>query len=85
MVGRWWSQYRLLPWPDIVGLQLQGLVMLESPAATEFCHAVMRYLVLSYVLCLARISKVHKKQCVLMIIMNGTYFYCMSRKFNYSF
>ena len=27
VVGRWWGQFRTLPWPDSMALQLNGLVL----------------------------------------------------------
>ena len=50
-----------LPSPDTLSLQLHGLVMLEGEKeglALQFCHSVMRYLLLSYVLAVRRVSSV---------------------------
>ena len=61
ILSRWWSQYVRLPSPDTLSLQLHGLVMLEGEKeglALQFCHSVMRYLVLSYVLAVRRVSSV---------------------------
>lgn len=58
IVTRWWNQFKQLPWPDSLALQVQGLVMFETEEAMEYSHRFMRYLILSYVLCLRRISKV---------------------------
>ena len=60
VVSRWWSQYTKLPWPDSMALQLHGLVIFEEKEeeAGQFVHSVMRYMVLSYVLSVRRISKV---------------------------
>ena len=27
VVGRWWGQFRTLPWPDSMAMQLNGLVL----------------------------------------------------------
>ena len=60
VVSRWWSQYTRLPWPDSAALQLHGLVLFDEKEeeALQFVHTVMRYMVLSYVLSVRRISKV---------------------------
>ena len=60
VVSRWWSQYTKLPWPDSMALQLHGLVLFDEKKeeALQFVHSVMRYMVLSYVLSVRRISKV---------------------------
>merc|ERR1711953_627635 len=60
VVSRWWTQYTRLPWPDSMALQLHGLVLFEEKKeeALQFVHTVMRYMVLSYVLSVRRISKV---------------------------
>ena len=61
ILSRWWSQYVRLPSPDTLSLQLHGLVMLEGEKegpALQFCHSVMRYLLLSYVLAVRRVSSV---------------------------
>ena len=60
VVSRWWSQYTKLPWPDSMALQLHGLVLFneKEEEAQQFVHSVMRYMILSYVLSVRRISKV---------------------------
>ena len=58
IVTRWWNQFNKLPWPDTLALQLQGLVLFESEEALDYSHRFMRYVILSYVLCIRRISKV---------------------------
>ena len=60
VVSRWWSQYTKLPWPDSMALQLHGLVLFDEKKeeALQFVHSVMRYMVLSYVLSVRRISRV---------------------------
>ena len=58
IVTRWWNQFNKLPWPDTLALQLQGLVLFESAKASDYSRRFMRYMILSYVLCIQRISKV---------------------------
>ena len=60
VVDRWWSQYTKLPWPDSMALQLHGLVLFneKEEEAQQFVNSVMRYMILSYVLSVRRISKV---------------------------
>ena len=61
VVSRWWGQYTRLPSPDTISLQVHGLVMFDEKEeeALQFCHTVMRYTILSYVLAVRRISKVN--------------------------
>ena len=56
IVNRWWSQYCQLPWPDSIGTFLRGIL----PGAADECRmvrrTVIRYCLLSYVLCIRRMS-----------------------------
>ena len=70
VVKRWWEQYVKLPWPDEVATLLKAgitekTVEEESEEGGEnlrIRRTVIRYLILSYVLCLRRISsKVRSK------------------------
>jgi len=60
VVSRWWTQYTKLPNPDSFALQIHGLVLFDEKEseALHFSHTCMRYLILSYVLAVRRISKV---------------------------
>jgi len=70
VVKRWWEQYIKLPWPDEVATLLKAGIT-EKTAEEEreeggenlrIRRTVVRYLMLSYVLCLRRISsKVRSK------------------------
>ena len=62
VVSRWWRQYDKLPNPDTLSLQLHGLVDYEDKQteALQFSHSLMRYVILSYVLVVRRVSKVIK-------------------------
>ncbi len=55
---RWWDQYRLLPWPDNLAMLLSGLVVVGAGQdSSPFPRAtVVRYALLSYVLCIRRFS-----------------------------
>ena len=57
IVRRWWTQYQLLPWPDTIVLLSHGLVNFQAEKSVEFCQTVMRYGMLSYILCIRRLSK----------------------------
>ena len=61
VVKRWWEQYVKLPWPDEVATLLKAGVTKEKEEDKEgenqrIRRTVVRYLMLSYVLCLRRIS-----------------------------
>jgi len=58
VVKRWWDQYRYLPWPDTLALLNTGLTLYEEEEALIISEELLRYQMLSYVLCLRRISKV---------------------------
>lgn len=61
IVRRWWDQYKLLPWPDSIVLLSHGLVDYSQEGSVKFFQTIMRYTMLSYVLCLRRISKAIRK------------------------
>ena len=54
VVKRWWEQYCKLPWPDNIALYLKGLVTGEQALLVR--RTVVRYCVLSYILCIRRLS-----------------------------
>ena len=63
MVKRWWEQYVKLPWPDEVATLLKAGITKEKEGDEDkegenqrIRRTVIRYLILSYVLCLRRIS-----------------------------
>ena len=35
VVGRWWGQFRTLPWPDSMAMQLNGLVLPDQVMSTK--------------------------------------------------
>ena len=57
VVRRWWEQYNFLPWPDSLAYGLRGLV---TEGDQEQCRmirrTVVRYCLLSFVLCIRRLS-----------------------------
>eukprot|EP00090_Calanus_glacialis_P046523 TRINITY_DN9191_c0_g1_i3.p1 TRINITY_DN9191_c0_g1~~TRINITY_DN9191_c0_g1_i3.p1 ORF type:complete len:189 (-),score=26.85 TRINITY_DN9191_c0_g1_i3:22-588(-) len=57
IVSRWWDQYRSLPWPDKLPLLTHALVNYETEKSMKFAKTINRYAMLSYILCLRRISK----------------------------
>jgi len=59
---RWWDQYKNLPWPDDLGLLLNGLVVTDNSQSATMRENLMRYSLLSYVLCIRRISNLVLKK-----------------------
>ena len=64
VVKRWWEQYCLLPWPDSLAFLLRGLVTGgEDPDQNRIIRrTVVRYCLLSYVLCIRRLSASLRKR-----------------------
>jgi len=56
VVKRWWEQYCKLPWPDSLCFYLRGLVIGDGPEPRLLRRTVVRYCMLSYVLCIKRVS-----------------------------
>ena len=58
VVKRWWEQYCLLPWPDSIAFLLRGLVTGGDDQEHNriLRRTVVRYCLLSYVLCIRRLS-----------------------------
>ena len=57
VVKRWWEQYNLLPWPDSLAFYLRGLVTGgEREQSRMIRRSVVRYCLLSYILCIRRVS-----------------------------
>jgi len=59
VVKRWWEQYVKLPWPDEVATFLKAAVTEkeEGPENTVYRETVLRYCLLSYILCVRRVSE----------------------------
>ena len=67
VVKRWWEQYVKLPWPDEVATLLKAGITKDLEGDEEgenqrIRRTVVRYLMLSYVLCLRRISSKVRKE-----------------------
>jgi len=67
VVKRWWEQYIKLPWPDEVATLLKAGITKDKEEDEEgenqrIRRTVIRYLMLSYVLCLRRISSSVRKE-----------------------
>jgi len=57
VVKRWWEQYCFLPWPDSLAFYLRGLVTGgEREQSRMIRRSVVRYCLLSYILCIRRLS-----------------------------
>ena len=54
VVKRWWEQYWKLPWPDSIAIYLKCLVM--GDLALMIRRTIIRYCILSYILCIRRLS-----------------------------
>eukprot|EP00092_Neocalanus_flemingeri_P002101 GFUD01002241.1.p1 GENE.GFUD01002241.1~~GFUD01002241.1.p1 ORF type:complete len:398 (-),score=86.32 GFUD01002241.1:145-1338(-) len=64
VVNRWWNQCCALPWPDTIATFLCGVKVKdeEEEKARTLRRTIIRYCVLSYVLCLRRVSILLKKK-----------------------
>ena len=52
IVKRWWDQYRTLPWPDTLVAISHALVDFNTDKSMDFCQTILRYCMLSYILCI---------------------------------
>ena len=57
IVKRWWDQYKQLPWPDTLVAISHALVDFKTEKSMDFCQTILRYCMLSYILCIRRLSK----------------------------
>jgi len=63
IVGRWWSQYKLLPWPDSFAMLLVALYKVENDTQGRmFRRNMIRYITLSYCIALRTVSFRLKKR-----------------------
>ncbi|KAG4076584.1 hypothetical protein HA402_001871 [Bradysia odoriphaga] len=66
VVNRWWAQYKLLPWPDTLALVISAAISTSAIDKKEqgrlMRRNIMRYMVLSFVITLMRISLRVKKR-----------------------
>ena len=56
IVKRWWDQYNLLPWPDSLAIFIAGLINGIDERGRLMRRNIMRYVLLSYVITLRRVS-----------------------------
>jgi len=56
IVKRWWDTYKTLPWPDSLVAISHALVDFKSERSMEFCQTILRYCMLSYILCIRRLG-----------------------------
>lgn len=56
VVKRWWEQYCKLPWPDNIAIYLRGLITGCDDQAKVVRRTIIRYCILSYILCIRRLS-----------------------------
>jgi len=61
IVKRWWDQYKQLPWPDTLVAISHALVDFKTEKSMDFCQTILRYCMLSYILCIRRLSKALRK------------------------
>ena len=51
VVRRWWEQAKSLPWPDTLVAISHALVDFNHEEGMKFSQTIMRYSMLSYILC----------------------------------
>lgn len=57
VVRRWWEQYVKLPWPDQLALVMRGVIIEKDKENARLMRKqIIRYCILSYVLCMRRLS-----------------------------
>ena len=61
IVKRWWDRYQQLPWPDTLVAISHALVDFRQEKSMEWCQTILRYCMLSYILCIRRFSKSLRK------------------------
>ena len=61
IVKRWWDQYNLLPWPDSMAIYIVGLLQDQDERGRLMRRNIMRYVLLSYVITLRRVSQRYVK------------------------
>ena len=67
VVKRWWEQYAKLPWPDAVATDCKmavtkGCINEAKTENLEIRRTIVRYCLLSYILCIRRISTKVRKE-----------------------
>ena len=61
IVKRWWDQYQKLPWPDTLVSLSHALVDFKTENSMKFCQTILRYCMLSYILCI-RYKEIYIRQ-----------------------
>ncbi|KAK9882453.1 hypothetical protein WA026_021483 [Henosepilachna vigintioctopunctata] len=62
VVGRWWDQYKLLPWPDTLCLFLNAGIPGSDETQRLMRRNIIRYVILAFVITMQRISLRVKKR-----------------------
>ncbi|VDD81394.1 unnamed protein product [Mesocestoides corti] len=62
VVKRWWNQFLHIPWPDEIAMLLSTYVIDDSTRTKRKLNTVLRYINLSYILSMRRISSRVKKR-----------------------
>lgn len=62
VVGRWWQQYKLLPWPDTLALFVSAAIPGADEKGRLMRRNIVRFAILSYVITLQRVSLRVKKR-----------------------
>ncbi|EDV97729.1 bestrophin-2 [Drosophila grimshawi] len=62
IVGRWWSQYITVPWPDPLAVYVSALVRGQDDHGRLMRRTIMRYVCLSLTMVLTMISPVIKRR-----------------------
>ena len=61
IVKRWWDQYKQLPWPDTLVAISHALVDFKTEKSMDFCQTILRYCMLSYILCIRFVPQFRNK------------------------
>lgn len=62
VVGKWQEQFNAIPWPDQLSTFVTSYIDGDSTSAKRFRRTIVRYCILSLVLCLRSISSQVKKR-----------------------
>ena len=77
VVKRWWEQYVKMPWPDEVAIHLKASITRNKEGDDEenlrIRRTVVRYMILSYLLCMRRISSSVRKKYPTLDHLIGTH------------
>ncbi|VDN99500.1 unnamed protein product [Rodentolepis nana] len=68
IIGRWWSQYRTLPWPDEIAMLLCAVVNDDNGDVSNHCRGkqqiqkILKYLNLAFAICFREFSATARKR-----------------------